>query len=54
LYVSSDVITTWAGSFSVECAKKESAKKKEREKSKSAKKKSAKNATFNISTYLQN
>ncbi len=54
--MSSDVITTWGSSFSVESAKKnnDSAKKKEREKSKSAKKKSAKNATINISTYLQN
>jgi predicted Holliday junction resolvase-like endonuclease len=85
LYVSSDVITTWGGSFSVESAKKqkceekkmqinESAKKKsskersvqkkeikkqkrkekECKKAKAQRKKSAKNATFNISTYLQN
>jgi hypothetical protein len=48
-YVSSDIITTWGGSFSVESAKKrncnekrarksESTKKKELEKSESAKK----------------
>ncbi len=51
LYVASDVITTWGGSFSVESAKKnnESAKKKSEKKAKARRKRAQKMLQ---STYL--